>query len=196
MSAPDNRANTQVHPHRMLKKELFADTARNIRLLILDVDGVLTDGSIVYTSQGEQVQGFYVHDGLGLKLLSQVGIHVALISSRFSQPLVIRAKELGIDSVYQGKQNKTEIYEKIKAELGIEDREIAYMGDDWVDLPLLQKVGLGIVVSDSTQPLKDYADYVTCRPGGRGAVREVCDLILKAQNRWDGLLEHYLKYDY
>ncbi|NIA09036.1 MAG: HAD hydrolase family protein [Nitrospiraceae bacterium] len=178
----------------MLKKKLLADTVRNIRLLILDVDGVLTDGSIVYTSQGEQVQGFYVHDGLGLKLLSQAGIHVALISSRLSQPLIIRTKELGIDLVYQGKQNKIEIYEKIKTELAIEDREVAYMGDDWVDLPLIQKAGLGIVVSDSTRPMKNYADYVTHQPGGRGAVREVCDLILKAQDRWDGLLKHYLKY--
>ena len=178
----------------MLKKEALADRARNIRLLILDVDGVLTDGTIVYTSQGEQVQGFYVHDGLGLKLLSLAGIHVAVISSRFSQPLAIRAEELGIELVYQGEQNKAEIYERIKTELGMEDREVAYIGDDWVDLPLLQKAGLAIVVSDCAQPMEDYADYVTRRPGGRGAVREVCELILKAQDRWNEFLGRYLKY--
>ena len=175
-----------------IDKELLMTKARNIRLLALDVDGVLTDGSIVYTSQGEQVQSFHVHDGLGLKLLGLAGIHVAILSSRSSRALAIRAEELGIKLVYQGLPDKIKVYEEIKEKLGIEDKEIAYIGDDWVDLPLLQKAGLAIVVADATQSMEDYADYVTQQPGGRGAVREVCELILKAQNRRSEFLNHYL----
>ena len=183
---------SQVMTH--IDKELLMTKARNIRLLALDVDGVLTDGSIVYTSQGEQVQSFHVHDGLGLKLLGLAGIHVAILSSRSSRALAIRAEELGIKLVYQGLPDKIEIYERIKEKLGIEDKEVGYIGDDWVDLPLLQKTGLAIVVADATQSMEDYADYVTQQPGGRGAVREVCELILTAQNRRREFLNHYLKF--
>ncbi len=187
----DERAlDSQVMAH--IDKELLMTKARNIRLLALDVDGVLTDGSIVYTSQREQVQSFHVHDGLGLKLLSLAGIHVAILSSRSSHALAIRAEELGIKLVYQGLPDKIEVYERIKKKLGIKDKEIAYIGDDWVDLPLLQKTGLAIVVADAAQSMEDYADYVTQQPGGRGAVREVCELILKAQNRRSEFLNHYL----
>ena len=175
-----------------IDKELLMTKARNIRLFALDVDGVLTDGSIVYTSQGEQVQSFHVHDGLGLKLLGLAGIHVAILSSRSSRALAVRAEELGIKLVYQGLPDKIKVYEEIKEKLGIEDKEIAYIGDDWVDLPLLQKAGLAIVVADAAQSMEDYADYVTQQPGGRGAVREVCELILKAQNRRSEFLNHYL----
>ncbi|MCK4425874.1 MAG: HAD hydrolase family protein, partial [Deltaproteobacteria bacterium] len=142
----DERAlDSQVMAH--IDKELLMTKAHNIRLLALDVDGVLTDGSIVYTSQGEQVQGFHVHDGLGLKLLGLAGIHVAILSSRSSRALTIRAEELGIKLVYQGLPDKIEVYERIKKNLGIEDKEVACIGDDWVDLPLLQKAGLAIVVA-------------------------------------------------
>ena len=175
-----------------IDKELLMTKARDIRLLALDVDGVLTDGSIVYTSQGEQVQSFHVHDGLGLKLLGMAGIHIAILSSRSSRALTIRGEELGIKLIYQELPDKIEIYEKIKENLRIEDKEVAYIGDDWVDLPLLQKAGLAIVVADAAQSMKDYADYITQLPGGRGAVREVCELILKAQNRRSEFLNHYL----
>jgi 3-deoxy-D-manno-octulosonate 8-phosphate phosphatase (KDO 8-P phosphatase) len=175
-----------------IDKELLMTKARNIRLLAVDVDGVLTDGSIVYTSQGEQVQSFHVHDGLGLKLLGLAGIHVAILSSRSSHALAVRAEELGIKLVYQGLSDKIETYEKIKEELGIDDKEVAYMGDDWVDLPLLQKAGLAVVVADAAQSMEDYADYVTKQAGGKGAVREVCELILKAQNKRGEFLDHYL----
>jgi 3-deoxy-D-manno-octulosonate 8-phosphate phosphatase (KDO 8-P phosphatase) len=141
-----------------IDKELLMTKARDIRLLALDVDGVLTDGSIVYTSQGEQVQSFHVHDGLGLKLLGMAGIHVAILSSRSSRALAVRAEELGIKLVYQG----------------------------------LPDAGLAVVVADAAQSMEDYADYVTQLPGGRGAVREVCELILKAQNRRSEFLNHYL----
>jgi 3-deoxy-D-manno-octulosonate 8-phosphate phosphatase (KDO 8-P phosphatase) len=175
-----------------IDKELLMTKASNIRLLALDVDGVLTDGNIVYTSQREQVQSFHVHDGLGLKLLCLAGIHVAILSSRTSHALAIRAEELGIKLVYQGLPDKIKVYEKIKEKLELKDREVAYIGDDWVDLPLLQKAGLAIVVADATQSMEDYADYVTQQPGGRGAVREVCELILKAHNRRSEFLNRYL----
>jgi len=171
---------------------LLMSKAKEIRLLLLDVDGVLTDGSIVYTAQGEQVQAFHVQDGLGLKLLQRAGVETAIISSRTSKPLVLRAAELGIARVYQGHLHKSAAYEQIAGELGIEDRQVAYVGDDWVDLPLLQRVGLAVVVADSAPPIADYAHYVTRRPGGRGAVREVCDMILKAQNHWSPLLNQFL----
>jgi len=176
-----------------IDKELLMTKARNIRLVALDVDGVLTDGSIIYTSQGEQVQSFHVHDGLGLKLLGLAEIRVAIISSRSSRALTIRAEELGIKLIYQGLSDKIQVYEEIKEKLGITDKEFAYIGDDWVDLPLLRKAGLAIVVANATQSMKDYADYVTQKPGGSGAVREACELILKSQNRRSEFLNFYLK---
>ena len=175
-----------------IDKELLMTKAREIRLLALDVDGVLTDGSIVYTSQGKQVQSFHVHDGLGLKLLSLAGIYVAILSSRSSRALAIRAEELGIKLVYQGLPDKIGVYEEIKEKLGIEDKEVAYIGDDWVDLPLLQKAGLAIIVANAARSMEDYVDYITQLPGGRGAVREVCELILESQNRRSEFLNHYL----
>lgn len=175
-----------------IDKQLLMAKAQRIRLLILDADGVLTDGSIVYCSDGEQIQSFNVHDGLGIKLLARAGIETAIVSSRVSGALSIRARELGIDKVYQGQKDKILIYEKIRGELGLEDDEVAYVGDDWVDLPILQRVGLAVVVAEAAPPISDFAHYVTQRKGGKGAVREVCDMILKAQNLWSGFLNQYL----
>ncbi len=168
------------------------ERAARVRLLALDVDGVLTDGSIVYTESGEQVQGFHVHDGLGIKLLMEAGVEVAIISSRSTGALVRRAKELGIARAYQGVRDKIQVYEGILHELGLEDGEVAYVGDDWVDLPLLKRVGLAVAVADATAPMKDHVHYVTRIPGGQGAVREVCDLILTAKGLWNDLLNSML----
>ena len=175
-----------------LDLSLLMEKASRIRLLVLDVDGVLTDGSIVYDSSGSQVQAFHVHDGLGLKLLEKAGINIAIISSRTSAPLEKRACELGIKFVVQGSRNKTAAYEEIRAELNVTTDETAYIGDDWVDIPMLKRVGLAVVVANSTEPMKNHAHYVTQRPGGRGAVREVCDLLLKATGKWGELLNGYL----
>ena len=175
-----------------LDHSLLMERAARIRLLVLDVDGVLTDGSIIYDSSGSQVQAFHVHDGLGLKLIDMAGINIAIISSRTSAPLEKRARELGIKFVVQGSRNKTAAYEEIRTELNITPDETAYIGDDWVDIPMLKRVGLAVVVANSTDPMKNHAHYVTEKPGGQGAVREVCDLLLKATGKWGELFNHYL----
>ncbi len=163
--------------------------ASKVRLLALDVDGVLTPGTIVYTDAGEQVQSFHVRDGLGLKLLMRAGIEVAIISSRSSEALAKRVDELEIRRSYQGVKDKIYVYNSLIEELGLRDEEAAYVGDDWVDIPVLKRVGLPVVVADAAFPLKDYASFVTRQPGGHGAVREVCDLILTARGLWNNVLE-------
>ncbi len=177
-----------------LDRSLLMEKAAGIRLLVLDVDGVLTDGSIVYDAHGSQIQAFHVHDGLGLKLLERAGVHVAIISSRTSGALEIRAGELGIKFLRQGIRDKVAAYEEIRADLGVSEDETAYMGDDWVDIRMLKVAGLAVVVPDATEPVKDYAHYVTSRRGGHGAVREVCDLILRASGRWGDFLNEYASY--
>ncbi|WP_028841207.1 KdsC family phosphatase [Thermodesulfobacterium hveragerdense] len=173
-------------PQEILQK------ARKIKLLLLDVDGVLTDGRIILTSEGEEVKHFNVLDGMGIKLLQKIGVEVAILSSRFSQVTQHRAKELGIIFVFQGELTKLKIYEKIKQEKGLKDEEIAYVGDDWIDLPVLKRVGLAIGVPNGWPPVNEYVHYITNFPGGKGAVREVCDLILKAKGKWEESLQFYL----
>ncbi|WP_038057361.1 KdsC family phosphatase [Thermodesulfobacterium hydrogeniphilum] len=175
-------------PLEILKK------AEKIKLLLLDVDGILTDGKIILTSQGEEIKHFNVLDGMGIKLLQKIGVEVAILSSRFSLVTQNRAKELGIELLFQvqGKVGKLPFYEKILKEKNLKDEEVAYMGDDWVDLPILKRVGLAIGVPNAWPPVNEYVDYVTNRPGGLGAVREVCDLILKAKGKWEELLRSYL----
>ncbi len=174
-----------------LDPALVTEKASRIRLLVLDVDGVLTDGSIVYDASGSQIQSFHVHDGLGIKLLERAGVHTAIISSRKSAALVRRTEELGIRFVFQGIFDKLAAYGEIASELGISDEETAYIGDDWVDIRMLRLAGLAVVVPDAPEPVKNYAHYVTGKPGGRGAVREVCDLILRARGKWGELLNQY-----
>ena len=176
-----------------IDQKLLLKRARAVRLLILDVDGVMTDGRIVYTSSGEQVQAFHVHDGLGLKLLTKGGVDLAIISSRSSKALALRCRELGIASVFQGVSDKIEVYKKLKCDMEIDDSEVGYIGDDWVDIPLLKRVGFPVAVRNAAEPLADYAVYVTSRSGGFGAVREVCELILKAKDEWKGALASYLE---
>lgn len=180
---------THIDPQVLLAK------AARVRLFVTDVDGVLTDGSIVYNAQGDQIQTFNVHDGFGIKLLQKAGIEVAIISSRTSMALETRARELSIKRVFQGRGDKIAVYQMIVAELGVKNEETAYIGDDWVDLPLLRMAGFSVAVSNATYPLHDYADYVTQREGGRGAVREVCDLILKARNKWGIFLNEIINPD-
>ena len=162
--------------------------AKKIRLLILDVDGVLTDGRIVYNQKGEQIHFFHVHDGFGIKLLLKAGLNVSVISARKSPALSFRATELGIEKLYAGVKDKPAVYMTLLKELCLGDEEVCYVGDDWLDIPLLKKAGLSVTVPGAAHPVKDFVHYVTSRPGGSGAVREVCDLILKAQDRWTDFL--------
>ncbi len=173
-------------PPEVLKK------AEKVKILLLDVDGILTDGRIIITSSGEEIKHFNVIDGMGIKLLQKAGVEVGIISSRFSLVTEHRAKELGITLLYQGKLEKLAVYEKILKEKRLKDEEVAYMGDDWIDLPILKRAGLAISVPNAWFPVNDYVDYITKHPGGYGAVREVCDLILKAKGKWEELLHSYL----
>ena len=165
--------------------------AAKIKLVLLDVDGVLTDGGIVIDDRGVESKRFDVRDGQGITLLIHSGIKVGLLTGRYSKIVRRRAKELGVAIVHQGVQDKAEIYERIKRKIGLKDEQIAYVGDDILDLPVLRKVGLAIAVRDGWPGLRVEVDYVTETTGGMGAVREVSELVLKAQGVWEGLTRRY-----
>lgn len=159
--------------------------ARAIKLLLLDVDGVLTDGRIILDDRGVETKHFDVRDGQGIVLLMRAGIEVGLITARSSKAVGYRAKELGLRIVRQGIQNKASTYGEIRRQAGLAETQIAYIGDDVGDLEILDRVGLAVTVKDGWEELFRSVDYVTERPGGRGAVREVAELLLKTQNKWD-----------
>ena len=158
--------------------------ARAIKLLLLDVDGVLTDGRIILDDRGVESKHFDVRDGQGIVLLMRAGIEVGLITARNSKAVRYRAKELGLRIARQGIQNKATTYGEIRRQSGLADTQIAYIGDDIGDVEILRRVGLAVTVKDGWEEIFRSVDYVTERPGGRGAVREVAELLLKAQNKW------------
>ncbi len=165
--------------------------AQRIKLLLLDVDGVMTDGGIVMNHEGEEIKRFDVRDGHGIRLLMSAGVQVGLVTGRSSRVVTHRAKDLGIRLVYQKAYNKLVAYQKIKTKTGLSDPEIAYVGDDIVDLPVLRRVGLAMAVKGAEENVKRRVDYVTKQRGGRGAVREVVELLLRAQGRWQKLVKKY-----
>lgn len=162
-----------------------------ITLLMLDVDGVLTDGTIVYSDSGEEIKTFNVRDGHGLKLLMRAGIEVALLTARESKVVLHRARDLGIRDVYQKATDKLAAYGSILAEKKIQDKNVCYVGDDIIDIPVLRRVGFSAAVADAVPEVKGVVDYVTSQAGGKGAVREMCELLLKAQNKWERVTEKY-----
>ena len=162
--------------------------AANIRLLLLDVDGVLTDGRIIIDDRGVETKHFHVRDGQGISLLKCSGIEVGFITGRSSRVVRHRANDLRVALLFQGVQDKLQVYERIKKKRHLTDAQIAYVGDDIVDLPVLRRVGLAVMVGDGSAELKPLADYVTVARAGMGAVREVAELILKVQNKWTDLL--------
>jgi 3-deoxy-D-manno-octulosonate 8-phosphate phosphatase (KDO 8-P phosphatase) len=167
--------------------------AKKIRMLILDVDGVLTDGSIILDNEGNEFKAFHVRDGHGIRMLGKAGVHIALITGRYSKIVNRRALELGIDEVYQRCHAKVVAYEQLLSKFNLLDDQVAYVGDDVVDISLLKRVGLPVVVADAVEDAKKYAMMVTSNRGGRGAVREVTDLLLKAAGRWEEMLAEYEK---
>ena len=167
--------------------------AAPVRLLLLDVDGVLTDGTITYTHEGTEIKSFHTRDGFGLRLLQEAGVEVGIITARTSEAVKRRAEDLKLAHVYQGCRNKIAAYAELLAKLKLTDAEVAYMGDDWLDLPLLARVGFSASVADGAHEARQVVDYVTTRPGGRGAVREVCDLIIAAKEAQAELLARYLR---
>ncbi|MBI4683992.1 MAG: HAD-IIIA family hydrolase [Nitrospirae bacterium] len=177
---------------KVTKKQL-ATLAKNIKLVIFDVDGVLTDGRIILDNEGNEFKAFHVRDGHGIKMLIRAGVKVALITGRQSKVVARRAKELGITEVFQKCYDKREAYKRIKKKFSLRDNEIAYVGDDIVDLPLMKSVGLSFAVADSSYEVRSHATEVTKNPGGKCAVREVTDLILKAKGLWNRIIDGYLK---
>jgi 3-deoxy-D-manno-octulosonate 8-phosphate phosphatase (KDO 8-P phosphatase) len=167
--------------------------ARDIKMLMLDVDGVLTDGSIILDNEGNEYKSFHVRDGHGIKMLIHAGIHVAIITGRHSRVVERRAQELGITEVFQKCHDKRTVYKKLVEQYLLDDREVAYIGDDIVDAPIMDMVGLPVAVSDATEDTKAFAVLVTKSRGGRGAVREITDFILKSKGIWQRMFDDYFK---
>ncbi|MCZ6562080.1 MAG: HAD-IIIA family hydrolase [Deltaproteobacteria bacterium] len=165
--------------------------AQRIKLLLLDVDGVISDGRIIVDNGGQEMKFFDARDGHGIRLLARAGIEVGLLTGRSSRVVTHRARDLGIRMVYQKVFNKVDVYQKIKQRKRLTDLEVAYVGDDIVDLPVLRRVGLSIAVRDAWEGLKNKVDYVTERKGGRGAVREVVEMLLHAQGKWGEVTKIY-----
>lgn len=161
---------------------------KHIELLLLDVDGVMTDGRIIWDSNGTEIKFFNVKDGHGIKLVQRAGIQVGIITGRVSPVVDLRAKELGIEILYQGSLRKQESYADIKQRTGLSDHQIAYMGDDVIDVPVMRRVGFSAAPADALPEVLKVADYVASARGGWGAVRELCDLLLKGRGMWQELV--------
>ncbi|MBW2604723.1 MAG: HAD-IIIA family hydrolase [Deltaproteobacteria bacterium] len=164
---------------------------KRIKLLLLDVDGVLTDGGIIYNDNGAETKVFNVKDGLGMRLLMGAGIHLGIITGRRSNALYSRCKDLGINLIYDGVGNKTDVLDALLDQTGVSAKEVAFIGDDLPDLALMKIIGLSIAVGDAHKTILDHADMVTSAKGGHGAVREACETILKAKGLWENILERF-----
>lgn len=164
---------------------------RRVELILTDVDGVLTDGGVVYDNQGIETKQFHVRDGLGIKLWQRASYRIGLITARTSQIVKLRAAELGIDLVRQGYEEKLPAARDIMRQLDLDAEKVCFIGDDLPDLAVMKIVGLGVAVADASPEVKSAAQHVTTLGGGRGAVRETIELILKAKGRWDDLIQKF-----
>jgi 3-deoxy-D-manno-octulosonate 8-phosphate phosphatase (KDO 8-P phosphatase) len=171
---------------------LLLERAARIRMLVLDVDGVLTDGRLYFDQQGNEMKAFCTRDGLGMRALQSQGTILAFITGRQSEIVARRAAQLGVDHVYQGRNDKLNAFNELLSDTGMDERQTCYAGDDWIDIPVLDRVGLAVTVDDADPVVKNRVHWVTTRRGGHGAVREICDLILAArgldQKVLDGIL--------
>ena len=171
---------------------LLKERAKKIRLLALDVDGVMTDGKLYFDTTGNELKAFNTADGLGMKAVQKYGVELAIITGRESPMVTQRASALGIDYVYQGSDNKLNAYMDLLEKSGVDEEQVCYAGDDWIDLPVLIRVGLAVTVPEADFEVKDRVHWVTDRSGGAGAVREICDLILRSQGHDKALLGEIL----
>ena len=163
-----------------------------VRMMIFDVDGVLTDGRVIYMDDGSEIKQFDVQDGHGIKLLQRAGIEVALISGRACRAVEHRALGLGIARVYLGSTVKIKSYEQLLADTGLKEHETGFMGDDLIDIPVMRRAGFAVAVPNGAPHIFPYAHYITRASGGRGAAREVCEMILRVQGLWESVMERYL----
>lgn len=170
----------------MLKEKM-----KKIKVLAVDVDGVLTDGKIIFDSAGKETKNFHVHDGFALVLFKRLGLRTAIITARGSKVVGIRAKDLNIDRVYQDAYPKIDAYKKMLKDFKVKNAEVCFIGDDLPDLEVLKRAGFSVAVPDAAAEVKRAVDYVTKRQGGKGAVREVVEMILKAQGKWTDVLARY-----
>jgi 3-deoxy-D-manno-octulosonate 8-phosphate phosphatase (KDO 8-P phosphatase) len=174
-----------------MSKEMM-EKAKKIKLAIFDVDGVFTDGRIFIDDKGIEIKAFHVLDGQGIKLLQQGDIQIAIISGRDAPGVAFRMQQLGIQHIFMGQSHKLPIYENLLNTFQFEDHEIAYMGDDLPDLAILKRVGLAVTVPNAAKEVLERTPFVTKSKGGKGAVREVCEFILKAQGKWEEVVGKYL----
>jgi len=168
------------------------EKASRIKLVIFDVDGVLTDGSLFLSDDGQEYKAFNSKDGFGMRLLQDAGIDIAIITGRESTLVKLRMEELGITQVMQGRREKGPALDEMMEKTGLTIEQIAYVGDDVVDLPIMSRVGLSIAVQDARPIVKKHAHWITESVGGRGAGRDVCELILEAHGKWDDIINKYL----
>ena len=170
-----------------------AEKASRVRLLLFDVDGVLTDGTVIVHADGSESKGFHIRDGAAIVWARRAGLTVGLLSSRSSGATAQRAAQLAIPIVVQGVGSKLDAYDRIVRDAGLTDEAVAYMGDDLIDLPVLARAGLAAAPADAAPQVRERSDWVSALPGGRGAVRELIELVLRAQSRWDDVTARYLQ---
>jgi 3-deoxy-D-manno-octulosonate 8-phosphate phosphatase (KDO 8-P phosphatase) len=166
--------------------------AAAIRMLVLDVDGVLTDGRLYFDNNGTETKAFNTRDGLGMKALQSCGIEVAVITGRKSAIVTQRMKQLDIEHVYQGREDKLNAFNHLLETTGFEAHQVCFAGDDWIDLPVLIRAGFAVTVADADEHVKQHAHWITERKGGEGAVREICNLLLAAQGKDRAIIDGYL----
>lgn len=171
----------------------LTEKAKRVKMLLMDVDGVLTDGKLYYTQEGEEIKVFNVRDGLGIKLIQKAGIKTGVISGRNSKPLINRLRELGVEEIYLGHNEKLPAFEEILKKNHLSYGEVAFIGDDYVDVPILRRVGFPIVVCDAPKVVKETALYITKAKGGEGAVREAIEYLLELRGELKEMLKYYFE---
>jgi 3-deoxy-D-manno-octulosonate 8-phosphate phosphatase (KDO 8-P phosphatase) len=176
----------------MIRQSDLKMKAKKVKLILMDNDGVLTEGKIIFFSGGGEAKAFDVKDGVGIKLAQRVGIKIGIITGRSSEAVERRAQELEVDELYQGAREKLASYEKIIKKHSLQDEEVCFIGDDIIDIPVMKRVGFPVAVADAHEDILPFAIYQTDLKGGQGAVREAIDLIIKAQGKWDQLMKRYL----
>ncbi len=174
----------------MITQEII-DRAKKIKVFIVDIDGVMTDGRIIYSIYGDELKFFDVQDGLGITLLNRAGLKCVIITAKKTRIVKLRSRDLKFAKTYQGFHDKLIPFKHLLRKFRVTPDEVCFIGDDLIDIPILKRVGLAVCVPNAVEDVKPFAHYITSKSGGRGAVRETCDLILKAQGKWDLATKKY-----